>query len=188
MRRDDQRPNPRRGDEALRRRVEKIMQDRSYDRLRVAGARRALAVATGAALVAVLVMHVLWGPTVGLAAVVAVGLLVLLLKISLRSVADLPEEYLDERQSHVRNRAYTQAYRWLASGISVLAAAGLIAFVVRSGTPDLWTVDLTIGQYFGVCWLLILSAIALPSLVLALSEEERREPELSPAPRTSQQT
>ena len=66
-----------------------------------------------------------------------------LLRVSVRTIADLPDEYLDERQERVRNRAYVEAYRLLATIAVVGSSAGLVAFIVLGQDPDTWAVTLS---------------------------------------------
>ena len=49
----------------------------------------------------------------------------------MRTIADLPDEYLDERQLAVRNASYVESYRYLGTAVALAATVGLIAFVVQ---------------------------------------------------------
>ena len=84
----------------------------------------------------------------------------LLLRASVRVVADAPDELLDERLVAIRNRAYLLAYRWLA----------LIMFLVFGYMAGFAAADVgpLTGQalWFGAL-LLFFVASSLPSMVLA---------------------
>jgi hypothetical protein len=52
------------------------------------------------------------------------------LRKSVRSVADAPDELLDERQIDIRNSGYLTAYRWLAGVFMIHIIAYIFAFEV----------------------------------------------------------
>lgn len=84
----------------------------------------------------------------------------LLLRASVRVVADAPDELLDERLVAVRNRAYLIAYRWLA--MIMFFVFGFMAGVTESdGAPLTGEV-----LWFGAALLIFVTA-SLPSMVLA---------------------
>jgi hypothetical protein len=115
---------------------------------------------------------VLFGSIPGILAVL-VGIVVWwLLRMSVRLVADLPEEYLDERQSTLRNRLYVDAYRWFGGLVVLLASAGLVAFIVLGEDPDTWRVALSYNGVMGIFWMLEAAALSIPSIVLALKDRE----------------
>lgn len=101
----------RRNDKAVAEMVETVMRDTRWDRLRTRPARLAIVAVMIALLVAI---PVAW---ITLPALAALGVIVVAigawwaLRMSVRVVADLPEEYLDERQARMRDRAYVDAYR-----------------------------------------------------------------------------
>ncbi len=159
-------------DEAVAARVEAIMADNRFAGLRTRRARVALAV-TMIALIAVIPLSwVLFGSIPGILAVV-VGIVVWwLLRMSVRLIADLPEDYLDERQTALRNSVYVDAYRWFGGVVVLLASAGLLAFIVLGEDPDTWRVALSYNGVMGIFWLLEAAALSIPSIVLALKDRE----------------
>lgn len=84
----------------------------------------------------------------------------LLLRTSVRVVADAPDELLDERLVAVRDRAYLVAYRWLGL-ITFFVFGFMVGFTESDDAPlagdALW---------FGATLLLLVTA-SLPSMVLA---------------------
>lgn len=86
----------------------------------------------------------------------------LLLRASVRVVADAPDELLDERLVAVRHRAYVVAYRWLA-----LTMGLAFGFTIGFAEADTATLD---GRalWFGASILAFVTA-SLPSMVLAWS-------------------
>jgi hypothetical protein len=90
----------------------------------------------------------------------------LLLRTSVRHVADSPDELLDERQIALRDRSYLHAYRWLAGILSFIS----LVFFVR---VDLIEEKLVIERWFGFgTWYAALMLMAtLPSAVVAWVDE-----------------
>jgi len=89
----------------------------------------------------------------------------LLVRRSVRLVADAPEELLDERQIQVRDRVDLHSYRGLAAIVSVLAAL-IIPFDTFGLDGDGGTSlqgHLVVAAAFALIWV----TAALPSVVLA---------------------
>lgn len=153
-------------------RAARIMADTRFQPLRTRRARIALASAMIALVVVIPAAWILVGAVAGIAAVVAGVVVWWLLRMSVRLVADLPEEYLDERQNDLRNRSYVEAYRWLGLVVVILASAGLLAFIVLGKDPDAWSVALSYNTLMGIFWMLEAAALSIPSIVLALRDRE----------------
>ncbi len=153
-------------------RTERLMTDTRFQALRTPRARIALAVAMIALFVAIPAAWILLGSIAGVVAVL-VGIVVWwMLRMSVRLVADLPEEYLDERQSTLRNRSYVDAYRWFAGLIILVASAGILAFIVLGEDPDSWNITLSYNAVMGIFWMIEAAALSIPSIVLALRDRE----------------
>jgi hypothetical protein len=95
---------------------------------------------------------------VGLPAVAVWVAVFYFLRRSVRTMADLPDEYLDERQVAVRDRVYLHAYRFFSLGV-------LIVLFVMAVLVDRY--GLTYESVSGVMWLAIGTSMGLPSAVLA---------------------
>lgn len=167
------RPGRRARDEAFRRRIESLMRDQSYDRLRTRRARRLLAGTMLVGVAALPVAFLLGGSWAGLPVVLACAALWFILRTSLRLVADLPEDYLDERQARLRNDAYVEAYRWLGAVAILASAAGFISFVFQGKDLDADTIALTWNQASAAFWFVTAFALTVPSIVVALRDDER---------------
>jgi len=161
-----------RREQAVAANAARIMSDTRFQALRTRPARVALAVSMIALILLIPLAWMLWGTIPGLLAVGAGFVVWLLLRLSVRLVADLPEEYLDERQTDLRNRTYLDSYRWFAGLVIALASAGLLAFVVLGEDPDTWKVALSYNAVMGLFWMLEAAALAIPSVVLALRDRE----------------
>ncbi len=83
--------------------AEKLMADTAYDRYRTPRARVLLVVGYLALLVLIPVAYLAINQFVGLLVVLVTAGVWSLLRVSVRTIADLPDEYLDERQLAVRN-------------------------------------------------------------------------------------
>lgn len=165
-------PRSRRNEQAVAEMADSVMRDTRFDWMRTRAARRGIVALMIAMLVA---MPVAWMTLPSLAALGVVGLAAIVwwaLRMSVRVVADLPEEYLDERQARVRDRAYVDAYRWFA-GITLAAATAALVWFVIVSIDDAVTIEVTWNGAMAVFWTFEGLALALPSMVLALRERDR---------------
>lgn len=153
----------------LERRVDRIQRDERLQALRTRGARLALVAITAMLCIGILPAYVQGGGVVGSIVTALAGLGWWLLRISVRTVADLPDRFLDERQRTVRDRAYLDAYRIYAFAIGGLATIGLIAFTVASEN-DALDVTITWEQGIGLTLFLLVLASVLPSMVVAIRD------------------
>jgi ABC-type transport system involved in cytochrome bd biosynthesis fused ATPase/permease subunit len=149
-------------------RANRLMADTHYDWLRTRRARVALVVGYVACLGLVTVCYLAIGSIAGIVAVLLAICVWVLLRLSVRTIADLPEEYLDERQAALRNAAYVEAYQWLGGLMGLLASGALVAFIVLGQDPDTWSVGITWNAAMAIFWVVLGMVLALPSLVLAL--------------------
>jgi hypothetical protein len=149
-----------------------VMRDTRWDWMRTRRARLGIVVVMIALLVAI---PLAWLFLPSLAALGVIGIAVGVwwaLRMSVRVVADLPEEYLDERQARVRDRAYVEAYRWFA-GLTLAAATAALIWFVFASENDVVSIDLTWGVAMAIFWTFEGLALTLPSIVLALREPDR---------------
>ena len=153
----------------LERRVERIQRDHKFQRLRTRDSRRILAVISALLCVAIIPSFAQAGGIVGIAVTIAAWGSWWVLRISTRTVAELPERFLDERQRAMRNRAYFSAYLILGWIVATLLTAGLVGFVFFSEN-DALTLTVTWDQALGLVLSLTLLISLLPSLVVAWSD------------------
>jgi hypothetical protein len=161
-----------RNEKAVADMADTVMRDTKWDWMRT---RRARLIVVGVMIAMLVAIPLAWIFLPDLVALGVIALAVVVwwaLRMSVRVVADLPEEFLDERQARVRDRAYVEAYKWFA-GLTLLAAtAALIWFIVASEN-DVVSVDLTWGVAMAIFWAFEGLALTLPSIVLALREGDR---------------
>jgi len=150
----------------LGRRIERIQRDLRFQRLRTRRARRSLVTLSALLYVLVIPAYAAWGSVPGIVVTAAAFGGWWLLRISVRTVADLPDRFLDERQLQLRNRAYFDAYRIFGGIVAGLATIGLIGFVILSEN-DALTLTTTWPQAFGLVMFIVLLASLLPSMTLA---------------------
>jgi hypothetical protein len=161
-----------RNEKAVADMADSVMRDTRWDWMRTRRARRAIVGVMIAMLVAIPLAWVFL-PSLAALGVVAIAAIVWwALRMSVRVVADLPEEYLDERQARVRDRAYVESYRWFA-GITLAAATGALIWFVFASENDVVTVDLTWNVAMAIFWTFEGLALSLPSIALALREPDR---------------
>ena len=90
----------------------------------------------------------------------------ILLRISVRGIAEAPDELLDERQRAVRNSNYR--YSYLLLGYVIIAF-----FVVLSVGPETRPVEIGEEGDVGLVYLsLLFTVISLPSMVMAWRERD----------------
>lgn len=147
-----------------------VMSDMRWDRLRTRTARRTIVVALACALALTAIISVTTPGWVLLAIAPAVALWIAL-RLAVRTIADLPDELIDERQRAVRDRAYRSAFIAL-SALVVFGTMTIFGWAVF-GTDE-GSVGLTIGadQAAGLMWCAIGVALSLPSMVIAWNERE----------------
>lgn len=150
--------------------AERLMTDTRYDRFRTRRARLGLVTLYLVCLVLVPVAYLVLGQLAGLLAVMVGAGVWSLLRVSVRTIADLPDEYLDERQLAVRNASYVESYRYLGSAVALAMTVGLIAFIVNGTELDTWAVTLTWEGVMATFWVFLGLSLGLPSMVLALND------------------
>ncbi len=148
------------------RKVDRVMSDRLFQWTRTRMMRRVLVVAAAALCVAIIPAFAQGGGVIGIVVTVVAWAVWGLLRMSTRTVADLPDRFLDERQRALRNRAYVYAYLVLGWIVAGLAAMGLIGFVVVS-EDDATTLTTTWDQALGLALSVTLLISLLPSMVVA---------------------
>ena len=157
--------------------IETVMNDTKWDGIRTARAQRILVVFGVVSLIASPV--VFWfedqvKPGIGILTIVPIFLIWWLLRVSVRLVADAPDEFLDELQLQQRDRTYLHSFRILAGVVTALAVALMIVVismdVVAVGEVETYQISLTFGQVQAVIWSILGSTILIPNLVLAWNQ------------------
>ncbi len=161
-----------RNEKAVADMAETVMRDTRWDWMRTRRARLTIVGVMIALLVAIPFAWIFLPSLAAIGVTLAAAGVWWALRMSVRVIADLPEEYLDERQARVRDRAYVEAYRWFAGLTLVAATAALIWFVFASEN-DVATVDITWTAGMAIFWTFEGLALTLPSIVLALREPDR---------------
>jgi succinate dehydrogenase hydrophobic anchor subunit len=155
---------------SVQRHADELMHDTHWDWLRGLQARRTLVVVLAVSLVATGILFIIGGSW-GFAPLVASGVVFIALRISVRSVADLPDELLDERQVRVRDRAYRGAFMSLSGVVLVLIGVGFFWVVTSTREVDAARLLIDENDAFGVFWFSIGLCLALPSMVVAWAND-----------------
>lgn len=153
----------------MERRIERVQLDQRFQWLRTRNARRILVVVSTLLIVGIIPAWAQVGAILGMVVTAAAFAAWWLLGMSTRSIADIAERFLDERQRDVRNRSYLVAYRMYVSIIGALATVGLVAFVLVSES-DAVTLTTTVSQAFGGVFFILALAMILPSMVVAWND------------------
>ena len=158
---------------ALEKRVATLMADTSWNWTRTTLARRALVILGVLCWVATCTVFV-WSDIWGVIPLALCFAVYLLLRVSVRSIADLPDRFLDERQLKLRNRTYLQAYQLIGGVVSVMALA-LLLFTISQDVQKVasYRFDLSFGQVEAVVWFFFIPMLLLPSAVLTWDESGR---------------
>lgn len=165
----------------LERKIDRRMRDQRLSWLRTRGNRRAL-VAIGVLLcVGIIPAFALGGGIAGIAVTLAAWGVWGLLRLSTRTVADLPDRFLDERQRALRDRAYFYAYLILGWIVAAALTLGLIAFIIVS-VNDAATLTTTWDQAIGVVLSVTLLISLLPSAVFAWCDAGEESIDLGESP------
>jgi hypothetical protein len=151
--------------ETVAKNAERVLSDTSYDRLRGPWGLRALAVAYVVTTVAMPVFWLVWGSLAGVVSVLPCLASFLLLRVAVRSRADLPDDVLDERMRAERDSVYVEAYRLVAS---VLVAAVSVAMIAVGFGDEDASITFDYESVSAVMWPLLSLLLGAPSLVLAV--------------------
>lgn len=153
----------------LERKVDRVLTDSRFDAMRTRPARLALIALGTVLVVGIIPAYAAGGAIWGIAVTGLAYISWWLLRLSIRTIADLPDRFLDERQIAVRNRAYLDAFRIYASVVGGMATLGLIAFVLVAENDEV-TLTTTWSQAIGVVMFALLLPMLLPSMVVAYRE------------------
>jgi hypothetical protein len=159
--------------------IDQIMRDTKWDAMRTARAQKLLVVAAALSLVASPVLF--WyedfiKPGIGILSVLPIFLCWWLLRISVRLVADAPDEYLDELQIRQRDRTYLYSFRALAGIVTALAIALMIVTISKDvntvGQVEYYDFSVTFGQVNAIIWSILGSTILVPNMILAWNQSK----------------
>ncbi|NBU23024.1 MAG: hypothetical protein EBS38_03800 [Actinobacteria bacterium] len=161
--------------------IDVVMNDTKWDGIRTARAQRLLVVLGVVSLIATPTLF--WFEDyiksgIGILGVIPIFLIWWLLRISVRLVADAPDEYLDEFQVRQRDRTYLHSFRILAGVVTALALTLMIVTISSDyqsvGNVDYYNFALTFGQVNAVIWSILGSTILIPNMVLAWNQSKRK--------------
>lgn len=150
----------------LEAKVVRAQSDQRFQWLRTRVARRVLVIVSGLLVLSLIPGYAQGGTLIGTGILIATWACWLALRVSVRTVADLPDRFLDERQRALRDRAYVGAFRVYAWIVGALVTVGLIAFIMVQENDQV-TLTTTWSQAFGLCIFVITLPILLPSMVVA---------------------
>lgn len=147
--------------------AERGFRDTRLDPLRPLARRRAVIVTWSVLVVGAAVTVALAGPLVDLLAIAVAATATWLVRALVRTIADLPDEVLDERLVVRRDSGYRVAYQFLAGVTSLLL---VVLYIV--GDAARLDVTITPDHLSGALWLVILLAMGMPSAAFGWAEPE----------------
>ncbi len=166
--------------EKLAKNIDTVMNDTKWDAIRTSRAQKLLVILGALSLIAAPLAF--WfedflKPGFGILAIVPIFLIWWLLRISVRLVADAPDEYLDEIQVRQRDRTYLHSFRILAGLVSGLAVTLMVIAISSDfqtlGNVDYYNFSMTFGQVNAIIWAVLGSVILIPNMVLAWNQSKR---------------
>jgi hypothetical protein len=150
---------------AVARNAERVLADTTYDRLRRPRPLLIVTVAYVATTIAMPICWLVWGSLAGVVSIFPCLGAFLLLRVAVRSQADLPDEVLDERMRAERDSVYVSAFRLVSTVVFLAANAAFVA--VAFGDDDA-TITFDYDSVSAVYWTLLSLLLGSPSLVLAM--------------------
>jgi hypothetical protein len=161
-----------RQEEQIRRRSDRLFNDTTFDWLRTPLARQVLVAVYIIAASSAVIAWWLNREIVGVSLLIVWFVLLLALRISVRTEADLPDYVLDERQRAERDQSMVTAYRATAGVVFFGTATALIAVVARNqnGAGE---ITLGYGATTGIFWGAAALLFGAPSIALALQQSHR---------------
>lgn len=150
----------------------KIVQDTRWDWTRDRTVRISLMIAIGILLICVNQAFWRYSGTrpvfrvIGLLSIAGVIACFYLLRLSIRSISDIPTEFIDEREKKIRDRAFFHAYKILDVALSIVFTVLLLNFLF-SGNFFLSTIQWSGYKFIAVFLPAMGFVSALPVMSLA---------------------
>lgn len=151
-------------------RVDRVMSDQLFQWTRTTSVRRVLVVVAGVLCVGIFPAFTLGGWIIGAVVTVTAWAAWGLVRMSIRTVADLPDRFLDERQRAVRNRSYVHAYLilgWIVASMVTIVPIVVTVLTGADATSVDTTFTITFDQAIGLALSVTLLVSLLPSVVVA---------------------
>lgn len=152
--------------------AERVLADTSYDRFRTPRALSALVIVFVVTTALMPVCWLAWGSLAGVASIFPCLAAFLLMRVAVRSQADLPDDVLDERMRAERDSVYVGAFRLVAAVVFLAVNAAFIAVAFRNDGDATITFDY--DSVSAVFWPLLALLLGAPSLVLAVRRVRAR--------------
>jgi hypothetical protein len=155
-----------RNQDEVRRRADRLLEDEQFDALRSPPARRALAVVY---VVVSSAMVVFWlaGPVIGVLGLAVWAVAFVALRVSVRSLADMPDYVLDERMRRERDTTYLGAFRLVSAVLGVAVAVLFVKVIVADANDETTVLTVSTGAANAVFWAVFALVLGAPSLAMA---------------------
>ena len=150
----------------VQRRAERQFDDERFDVLRGPTARRIVA---GAYVAVGLGMAASWlgGTIAGVAGLAGWAAAFVALRLSVRSLADMPDHVLDERMRRERDTTYVSAFRLVSAVLGIAVAALFVKVVVADANDEQTVLTVSVDAANAMFWGVFALVLGAPSLAMA---------------------
>lgn len=150
----------------VQRRADQMFEDERFDALRGPMARRVVA---GTYVVVSVVMIASWfgGAIAGVLGLALWGVAFLGLRLSVRSLADMPDHVLDERMRRERDVTYLSAFRMVSAVLGIAVAVLFMKVVVADANDEETVLTVSTDAANAMFWGVFALVLGAPSLALA---------------------
>jgi hypothetical protein len=155
-----------RNKDEVQRRADRQFEDEHFDLLRGPTARRAVA---GTYVFVSLAMVASWfgGTIAGVGGLAVWGVAFVALRLSVRSLADMPDYVLDERMRRERDTTYISAFRMVSSVVGIAVAVLFVKVVVADANDESTVLIVNTDAANAMFWGVFALVLGAPSLAMA---------------------
>ncbi len=155
-----------RNEAEVRRRTDRLLDDDRFDALRGSTARRVVAVAY-VLVSAAMVVSWFGGTIAGVVGLAAWAVAFVALRLSVRSMADLPDYVLDERMRRERDMTYVSAFRLVSAVLGIAVSVLFVKVVVADANDETTVLTVSAGAANALFWGVFALVLGAPSLAMA---------------------
>lgn len=150
----------------VQRRADRQFEDEHFDVLRGPTARRVIA-GTYAAVSLAMVATWFGGTIAGMFGLAVWGVAFVALRLSVRSLADMPDYVLDERMRRERDTTYISAFRMVSSVFGIAVAVLFVKVVVADANDESTVLIVSTDAASAIFWGVFALVLGAPSLAMA---------------------
>lgn len=154
-----------RNQQEVQRNADRQFDDEHFDVLRGPTARRVVA---GIYVVVSLAMVASWfaGTIAGVLGLAVWGVAFVALRLSVRSLADMPDHVLDERMRRERDTTYISAFRLVSAVLGIAVAALFVTVIVADANDETTVFTVSTAAANAMFWGVFALVLGAPSLAM----------------------